>query len=144
MPPVPPRPADVDLFALYHLGVDRSGRYRFRNLDQCARELGVGSGQLQQWLQQAGLDAESVGQVPFDLAWWSAEAQFAPDGTTHEVVARAWAALLQARPQGHAGRFHHSIDYERPLGDVGERAEQRRQERLAELGHPVPDVPEPS
>ncbi|MSP91286.1 MAG: hypothetical protein EXR79_05725 [Myxococcales bacterium] len=129
------RPADVDLFALYHLGVDRSGAYRFRNLDQCARELGVGSGQLQQWLQQAGLDAESVGQVPFDLAWWSAEAQFAAAGTVHDVVTRAWAALQQARPQRHAERFHHSIDYDRPLGDVGERAEQRRQERLAELSH---------
>jgi hypothetical protein len=112
------------VFALYHLGIDARGQYRFRNVDQCAKECGVDRATFQAWLQEYGLTPEDIGELPYDLAAWSARAQFTEPGQVADVVEEAWAALAEARSRRHPGRFHHSVDYDDvwqdrlPSGDI--------------------------
>lgn len=111
------RPDDIDLFALYHLGLDATGVYRFRNLAECARHLSVPVGQLQGWLQQAGIDADSVKAVPFNVTQCHVDAQFVTPELAAPLVRAAWSGFQQARRQARHGEFHHDVNYDDIWGD---------------------------
>lgn len=113
------RPSPIALFALYHLGLDEKGRYQFRNLAECARQLRVDAGQLQQWLRQAGLDADAVKSVPYNLTRRHVDAQFVAAGEADALIRQAWAEFQMARQQmrGGRGQFHHDVNYDDIWGD---------------------------
>ena len=93
----PVRPADVELFALYHLGLDRDGRYQFRNAHQCARHLQIPVATFEAWLRAAGLDTDAAKRVDFNLALAHADAQFVSPGEVKAFVATTWRAFVAAR-----------------------------------------------
>lgn len=112
------KPSDLELFALYHLGLDGQGAYRFRNLAECARHLHASPGQVQQWLQQAGIDADAVKAVPFNLTKCHVDAQFVALDQASAFVQTTWAAFQQARKgRSQAGDFHHDVNYDDIWGD---------------------------
>lgn len=111
------RPREIELFALYHLGLDREGRYAFRNAHQCARYLGVDAGTFDDWLRAARLDSESVKRVDFNLSVAHVDAQFvAPDAVT-SFVAETWRAFEAARTGRPLDQIRLDLDYDDIWGD---------------------------
>ena len=119
MTTTPPQTTPKSLFALYHLGLDGQGAYRFRNLQQCARELKLDAGQLTRMLQSARIDAETLGQVEFPLSKWHVEAQFVAADAAQDLIDRAWTTYQEAlqKAQLGSGKFHHSVNYDDLWGD---------------------------
>jgi len=111
------RPDARELFGLYHLGLDREGRYRFRNLSECGRVLDVDPGQLMDWLREVQMDPDSVGQVDFNMAKWHAEAQFVSPAEADALLDRAHAGYVEALQRRAPGRFFHQVDYDDIWGD---------------------------
>ncbi len=110
-------PTPKALFALYHLGLDASGAYKFRNLAQCARHLQVDTQLLQALLAAAHIDSETVGHVDFALSKWHANAQFVtPDGAT-TLVDEAWNGYQEALKRMDKSQFFHSVNYDDVWGD---------------------------
>ncbi len=110
-------PADVELFALYHLGLDGNGAYKFRNLTDVARIFRVDTQTVQQWLLEHAMDPDSMSQVEFDLAKWHVEAQFVAVADAHALAQRAWNAYTVALKHRDPHRVHHSVDYDDLWGD---------------------------
>jgi hypothetical protein len=111
------RPSPRELFALYHLGLDREGRYRFRNLHDCARAHGVDAATFEGWLRRHRLDAASVKRVDFNLAVAHAEAQFVAADRVAGFVAETWAAFEAARAGRPLTHDRLDVDYEDVWGD---------------------------
>lgn len=111
------KPTPQQLFALYHLGLDEQGSYKFRNLGECARKLQVSPQEVQDWLKRARIDAETVGHVEFPLSKWHAEAQFVAQDKASEFIENAWKAYCEALAKSRGDRFHHSVDYDDLWGD---------------------------
>ncbi len=118
------RPSPFDLFSLYHLGVDRNGAYRFRNLHGVARELGASSSEVDGWLYEYGLTATIAKHLPINLSAWHAEAQIlALTGTPEDVrgfARRCFDQYRQALHQYDPRRFSFDIDYDQ-LDSLGEK-----------------------
>lgn len=112
-------PQPRELFALYHLGLDQQGKYRFRNIEQCARLLQVEVGTLQKLLQAARIDAGTMGEVEYPLSTWHVEAQFVAQDGAEDLVNRAWTAYQEAlqKAQLGSGKFHHTVNYDDLWGD---------------------------
>jgi len=114
------RPDARGLFALYHLGLDGSGVYKFRNLAECARHCQVPVGQLHTWLQAERIDADAVKRVPFNLTKYHVDAQFVAPDQAQALIAEAYRgfrdAQRHARGRSDAG-FVHDVDYDDIWGD---------------------------
>lgn len=113
------RPHDAELFALYHLGLGRDGRYRFRNLHQCARELSVDAATLEGWLRAARLDAEAAKRVDFNLSAAHVDAQFVAASHVGAFVAETWRAFVAAREHKPLDHVRLDLDYDAIWGDAG-------------------------
>lgn len=111
------KPSNVEIFALYHLGLDRSGVYRFRNLSDCARVYGVDPSTFMTWLSGAQLDPDMVGTVEFNMAKWHAEAQFVAATDAERLIAEAHAGYGEALRRRKPGTFFHAVDYDDIWGD---------------------------
>lgn len=112
------RPDPKELFALYHLGLDREGRYKFRNLAEVAKIYGVDNRQVLVWLQDDGTDPDTVKQVDYNLTKWHVEAQFVPPEGAADLIRTAWEGYQTARKSGKgSGQFHHDVDYDDIWGD---------------------------
>lgn len=105
------------LFALYHLGLDANGSYRFRNLAQCARHLQLDHARLRQLLSAARIDPDTVGHVDFPLSTFHAEAQFVAQSAAQALIDTAWSGYQEALGRIDPSRFHHSVDYDDLWGD---------------------------
>lgn len=107
------KPTALQLFSLYHLGVDESGAVRFCNLHQCARVLGVSVTDLQAWLVADRIDQETATRVDFNVSRAHVDAQLAasPESAL-EVAAEAFAAFVVARDKGGVGEVKLDIDYD--------------------------------
>jgi len=112
------RPADLDLFAAYHLGLGPDRAYRFRNLAECARLFRTEPAMLQAWLVEARIDADTVKSIPYNLTRWHVEAQFAPVAEVPALIAQAWRGYQDAL-RGARGGFHHDVNYDDIWGDGG-------------------------
>lgn len=114
------RPDAQTLFALYHLGLDGSGVYKFRNLAECARHCQVSIAQLQRWLQEDRIDADAVKAVPFNLTRYHVDAQFVAAAKADALIGDAFRgfrdAQRQARGRGGDG-FVHDVNYDDIWGD---------------------------
>lgn len=111
------RPSPIELFAFYHLGLDSDGSYKFRNVSDCARRYKVDNATVQQWLREAAIDPETVGQVPFNLARFHVDAQFISEDKKKALVQEAWSGYQQALRRRDPSRFHHHVDYDDLWGD---------------------------
>jgi hypothetical protein len=79
-----------ELFAQYHLGLLPDGTPRFQNANQIAARYGVAVGELNAWLKDAQLDAETADATDYDLPARHGEAQVvALDGTPEAALAFA-------------------------------------------------------
>ena len=108
-------PSAKRLFALYHLGVDDEGVYRFRNLLQCAQYLNVSTDDLRRWLQAAQIDQDVVTSTEFNLSAAHVDAQLAATPTERlQIAARTFDAFVKARSDRSAGSksVHLDIDYD--------------------------------
>jgi hypothetical protein len=112
-----PHPTPKQLFALYHLGLDAAGAYKFRNLQQCARHLSIDTQLLQSLLAAAHIDADTVGHVDFALSKWHAKAQFATPDTAQALVDEAWNGYQEALGRMDPSQFFHSVNYDDVWGD---------------------------
>jgi hypothetical protein len=112
------KPDAKSLFALYHLGLDRYGQYKFRNLHDCARALGAETATLLQWLEQDRIDQDTVSRVDFNVAKWHVEAQFVKPGEAAKLVDSAWTAYRQALHKPSGDRVIHDVDYDDIWGDA--------------------------
>lgn len=111
------RPSAVELFAFYHLGLDATGKYRFRNLADAARHYGVERSTILAWLRADFLDPDTVSHVDFNLTRWHVEAQFvAPEGVS-ALVAQAWQGYHEALKRRDPSRVFHDVDYDDIWGD---------------------------
>ena len=106
------RPDDLELFALYHLGLDREGQWRFRNSHQCAQVLGVDIETLQRWLVDRQLDSDSVKVVAYKLSIAAVDAQFVDAAEASAFTRRVWIEFQAARAVGGGGEFQFDIDYD--------------------------------
>lgn len=87
------------LFCAYHLGLDRSGRFRFMNRHDVARDFGVDVDAIEAALHAHGLDAESVLAKDFDVAGAQLDMQLSPPGVDLVGVAMMhWDCFQQAGP----------------------------------------------
>ncbi len=114
------RPDVQALFALYHLGLDGSGVYRFRNLADCARHCQVPAGQLQRWLQDDRIDADAVKSVAFNLTRYHVDAQFVAPEHAGALIAEAYRGFRDAQRQTRGrsgGEFVHDVNYDDIWGD---------------------------
>jgi len=111
------RPPDVELFALYHLGLDGDGVYKFRNLTDVAKIFRVQAQTVQQWLCESSMDPDSMSQVEFNLAKWHVEAQFVAATGAQALAQRAWDAYTLALKHLDPHRVYHSVDYDDLWGD---------------------------
>ncbi len=111
------RPSAVELFALYHLGLDREGRYRFRNLSDCARIYGVEGATVLRWLQADGADPDTVSHVDFNLTRWHVDAQFVQAEDAPTLIAKAWNGYCEALARRDPSRVFHDVDYDDIWGD---------------------------
>ncbi len=111
------QPTPKALFALYHLGLDAAGTYKFRNMAQCARLLQVETAQLQALLAAAQIDADTVGHVEFALSKFHAQAQFVTPDTAAALIDEAWQGYQQALARIDRGQFFHSVNYDDLWGD---------------------------
>lgn len=110
MKPTPP-PAR-ELFALYHLGVDKQGQYAFRNLRDVARLYNTSNETVQAWLKAHRIDPETVGQVEFNLSRRHVDAQLAAPDQLPAVIDEAWAGYREALAGQQPGQFFHDHDYD--------------------------------
>ena len=111
------KPDAKALFALYHLGLDLEGRYRFRNANECANVVGVNVDTLQQWLLAARIDQDTVSRVDFNVSKWHAEAQFVQPAQAQPLIDEAWAGYTTALRNGGAGDVRLDVDYDDIWGD---------------------------
>ena len=111
------QPTPQALFALYHLGLDANGAYRFRNMEQCARYLQIETQRLQALLAAARIDADTVGHVDVPLSKWHAEAQFVTAETAQALIDKAWKGYQEALLRMDPGQFFHSVNYDDLWGD---------------------------
>jgi hypothetical protein len=111
------RPDDRTLFALYHLGLDPVGRYRFRNLHECAKAVGTDTATLQQWLEDARIDQDTASRVDFNVTKWHVEAQFVAPADAPALIDRAWTGYQHALRDRGTGDFRHDVDYDDIWGD---------------------------
>lgn len=112
------KPDAKSLFALYHLGLDPYGRYKFRNLHDCARALGVETATLLQWLEQGRIDQDTVSRADFNVAKWHVEAQFVTAADAAQLVEKAWATYQDALRKSAGDRVIHDVDYDDIWGDA--------------------------
>ncbi len=111
------QPTPKALFALYHLGLDASGTYKFRNMAQCARYLQIETERLQALLAAAHIDADTVGHVEFPLSKWHAQAQFVTPDTAGKLIDDAWTGYQEALARIDRSQFFHSVNYDDLWGD---------------------------
>jgi len=111
------RPSPLELFALYHLGLDREWRYRFRNLADCAKIYAVPSATVLQWLQADGCDPDTVSHVDYNLTRWHVDAQFVQPQDAQALVAQAWHGYGEALARRDPSRVFHDVDYDDIWGD---------------------------
>ena len=87
------------LFCAYHLGLDRSGRFRFMNRHDVARDFGVDVDTIEAALRAHGLDSESGLAKDFDVAGAQLDMQLSPPGVDLVSVAMMhWDCFQQAGP----------------------------------------------
>lgn len=110
-------PPAMELFALYHLGLDTDGTYKFRNLGDCARRWGADNQTVTQWLQKAGIDAETVKRVPFNLTRCHVDAQFVKPEGAAALVRQAWDGYQAALRQSGRGEFQFDVNYDNVWAD---------------------------
>ncbi|MEY3014840.1 MAG: hypothetical protein RIT45_3575 [Pseudomonadota bacterium] len=113
------RPSDMELFALYHLGLDREGQYAFRNAHQCARHLRVEVATFEQWLRDARLDTDAVKRVDFNLSVAHVDAQFVSRDEVGRFVADTWRRFEAARTGQPLEQIRLDLDYEDIWGVLG-------------------------
>ncbi len=101
-----------ELFALYHLGLDREGRHAFRNLIDVAKVYGTDAATVTQWLKQARIDPDTVATVDFNLSALHVDAMFLQRGKVQAFVETAWQGYLDALKEAVPGRFVHDVDYD--------------------------------
>lgn len=111
----PPDPRE--LFAYYHLGLDRRGRHAFRNLADLAREYGTDRDTASQWLKSSGLDPDTVGTVDYNLSALHVDAMLlvadrVEQDRVDSFVAEAWKGYVEALSDAVPGTFHFDIDYD--------------------------------
>ena len=112
------RPAPKDLFALYHLGLDAQGSYRFRNLSDVARTCAASPETVLQWLRESRIDPDTISHVDFNLSKWHVEAQFVAAADAGALVQKAWDGYqAAARDRRDPERVFHDVDYDDIWGD---------------------------
>ena len=113
------RPTAQTLFALYHLGLDDSGVYKFRNMAECARHCAVSVEALQAWLRHDRIDSDVVKTVPFNLTKLHVDAQFVAPEDSAALVERAFGEFraAQQRFAGSSDKFVHDVNYDDIWGD---------------------------
>jgi hypothetical protein len=113
-------PDPFKLFAFYHLGFDENFNYRFRNLHQTARHFGAEASQVLAWLEEYGMDPETVRHVDFNLSRAHADAQELDleDASMdeRERFARDAFRRFQESRKTRRSTPYEDIDWEDPLG----------------------------
>lgn len=112
-------PDAITLFALYHLGLDSDGNYRFRNFHECARSLKVDTETLERWLKAAKLDAESIGLVEFNMTAAHVDAQFTAQADVPTFIAATWSAFDTARSLAPRASIRMDVNYDAIWGIDG-------------------------
>ena len=113
------KPTDAELFALYHLGLGRDGKYQFRNTHQCAAHLGVSADTFEGWLRAAKLDSETAKRVDYNLSAAHVDAQFVAPAEVGPFVVKTWAAFLAARSGKPLDQIRLDVDYDEIWGPEG-------------------------
>ena len=114
-------PDPFDVFCFYHLGLDREMRYRFRNLHDAAEYFGLQPPALRRYLDEHGLDAETMRHIDFNLSRAHADAQElelrgAPFEERLAFARRAWRHFLAARGGTRRATPYEDHDYDDLLG----------------------------
>lgn len=116
---MPPDP--YSLFAYYHLGFDDEYNYRFRNLHATARHFGAEPPQVLAWLEQYGMDPDTVRRVDFNLSQAHADAQQLDlDGASVEAreqfVRATYERFVTQRNTTKRSTPYEDVDWDDPLG----------------------------
>jgi len=106
------KPADRDLFAHYHLGLDANRVHRFANLADIARAYGVDRPTVQSWLSAARFDPDTVATVDYNLSKLHVDAMFVTAAEVESFIDDALAGYLEALKQAQPGTFQHDHDYD--------------------------------
>ncbi len=114
-------PEPFEVFCFYHLGLDREMRYRFRNLHDAAEYFGLKAPALRRYLDEHGLDAETVRHIDFNLSRVHADAQDlelrdAPFEERLAFARDAWQRFLAARGRTRRATPYEDHDYDDLLG----------------------------
>jgi len=110
------KPDALTLFAFYHLGIDRDGLYKFRNLHDALRAFGATAPELHGWLTEYRIDPPTVSRVDFNLAVAHTDAQIvAMAGDVDALraqVRQSFERYLAALERSTGEHVHFSLDYD--------------------------------
>ena len=81
-------PQAFDLFCAYHLGLTESGTYKAQNINEIARRFNLPAGRIKQFLQDYGIDSETVINADFDMALAQLDMMVAPPGIDRRELAK--------------------------------------------------------
>lgn len=115
-------PRAFEVFAFYHLGLDREFEYAFRNVNQAAAYFSMGIDELGAFLETHRMDPETIRHVDFNLSAAHADAQMMDlDGASieaRETFAKDTWKRYQAALQGSydKSRQFDDVDWDNPLG----------------------------
>jgi hypothetical protein len=110
-----PKLDPFEVFTFYHLGYDENFRYKFRNLHEAARYFRIAPEQLQAFMLENRIDAETIRHVDFNLSQAHADAQMAEmDGVS--VDARR--NLARRAFEQYQGAVRDTFDKRKEFDDV--------------------------